>query len=103
MEGKQVVVVDEFDKKTTFYKIWAVEHDIRDSSKKMKNTYTIGLFACCREIFSNQNHRGYIGGTILQALVHFDRAEHQAHIEKTTESIEDLLRKEIMLLKQENM
>ena len=75
--GKQVVVIDEYDKRMTFYKWWAIENDIRSISGRHRNSYTIALFGCCREIYSPKSHSGYVKGTLLQALVHFDKTEHQ--------------------------
>jgi hypothetical protein len=39
----------------------------------------------------------------MQALMKFDRAEHQAQIDMACESIEEKLRKEILILKQDNL
>ena len=65
MDGRQIAVVNEFDKRTGHYKKWNVEHDIRLIAERNRNVYVMGLFACCREIFNAQRHTGYFGGTEL--------------------------------------
>ena len=72
MDGKQMAVVNSYDKRTTHYKLWPAEADIRDRAKYNKNAYLVGIFACCREIFNSKTHRGYLGGSELQAYVYFD-------------------------------
>ena len=84
--GRQVLLVNDFDKKIAFYKMWGVENDIRTSARNNRNSYTIALFACCREIHSTQRHTGLFGGSEQQALAHFDAAsftELTARIAKT--------------------
>ena len=71
MDGKQMAVVNDWDKKTTFYKMWPAEADIREGAKRNKNAYIIGVFACCREIFNSKTHRDLFGGTEVQASVAF--------------------------------
>ena len=71
MDGRQMVVVNDWVKKTSFYKMWPAEADIRDGAKKCSNAYFIGIFACCREIFNPRTHCGLIGGTEIQANVAF--------------------------------
>ena len=71
MDGRQMVVINAYDKRTTFYKMVPAEHDIREGAKKNKNAFYIGTFACCREIFNPNRHRDYFGGTEIQAHVFF--------------------------------
>ena len=66
-----MVVINAYDKRTTFYKMVAAEHAIRDGANKNKNAYYIGIFACCREIFNPKTHRDYFAGTEVQAHIHF--------------------------------
>ena len=74
VNGRQVLVVNTFDKKTAFYKMWGVENDIRTLAKNNTNSYSVALFACCREIHNTQRHSGLFGGSEQQALTHFDAA-----------------------------
>ena len=69
MDGKQMAVVNDWEKRTTFYKMFPAEADIRDGAKKNKNAYFVGLFACCREIYNPRRHRDLFGGTEIQANV----------------------------------
>ena len=52
LDGRQVVLINTFDKKTGFYRIWGIEAEIRKYAKDNANAYVIGLMACCREIHS---------------------------------------------------
>ena len=72
MDGRQIVLINEYNPKTGFFKIWGIEADIRRLAKDNTNAYIIGLMACCREIFSSKKHCGLFGGTEQQAFVHFD-------------------------------
>ena len=63
MDGRQTVLINEFDHKTGFYKMWGIEANIRLLAKNNTNAYIIGLMACCREIFNTQRHCGLFGGT----------------------------------------
>ena len=71
MDGRQMAVINDWVKKTSFYKMWPAEADIRDGARKCSNGYFIGFFACCREIFNPKRHRDLIGGTEIQANVAF--------------------------------
>ena len=71
MDGRQMAVINDWEKKTSFYKMWPAEADIRDRAKKCNNGYFIGIFACCREIFNPLRHRDLIAGTEIQANVAF--------------------------------
>ena len=51
VDGRQVVLINEFSPKTGFYKYWGVESEIRSNTKDYPNSYQIRLFACCRKIF----------------------------------------------------
>ena len=86
VNGRQVLLVNSFDKKIAFYRMWGVENDIRNSAKNNRNSYSVALFACCREIHSTQRHTGLFGGSEQQALAHFDAisfTELTAQIAKT--------------------
>ena len=61
--GKQMVVLNQFDKSTRFYKMWGIEGIIRSITSMFKNTYVIAFFACCREIYDEDRHSGCYTGT----------------------------------------
>ena len=63
--------LSQLSKRTGFYEWWAAEADIRLMAKKFSNTYSVGIFACCREIFKPAKHCGLFEGTKQEALVHF--------------------------------
>ena len=75
LDGRQTILINEFDKRSGFYKMWSIETNIRNWASRNTNTYIIGLFACCREIFSTKRHCGLFGGTEQQACVHFDMVQ----------------------------
>ena len=66
--GSQGVVVNEFDKKTQYYKIWKVEAMIRLFAKLFPNSYHLSFFACCREVYDPFRHTGCVGGTQEEAV-----------------------------------
>ena len=72
MDGRQIVLINTFDKKTGFYRVWGIEAEIRKYAKNNKNSYVIGLMACCREMHSTKKHSGHFGGSMQQAQVYFD-------------------------------
>ena len=71
VDGEQVVIINQLNKRTGFYEWWAAEADIRVMAKKFSNTYSVGIFACCREIFKPVKHCGLFEGTKQEALEHF--------------------------------
>ena len=110
MDGKQMAVINEWEKSTSFYKMWPAEADIRDGAKKCSNAYFIGIFACCREIFNPNRHRDLISGTEIQANVDFatrareDELKAQATAEQAKTDAEEIraLKKHIEELKAES-
>ena len=56
--GVQCFVLNQFNKHDQWYKLLAVEIDIRSLSKNCKNSYLVSIFACCRENFSKAIHSG---------------------------------------------
>ena len=66
--GSQGVVVNEFDEKTGFYKIWKAEAMIRVLARLFPNSYHLGFFACCREVHDPFRHTGCVGGTYEEAV-----------------------------------
>ena len=64
-------MINQLNKRTHFYEWWAAEADIRLIAKKFSNTFSVGIFACCREIFNANKHCDLFSGTENEALVHF--------------------------------
>ena len=48
-DGQQELVLNEFDKRSEFYKLCPIERLLRNEPFKRSNVYTIGVFACCRQ------------------------------------------------------
>ena len=42
-------------------------------AKKYPNTYSVAIFACCREIYRPTKHCGMFGGTHADALEYYKR------------------------------
>ena len=63
VDGEQVVIINQLDRKTAFYEWWAAEADLRLMAKKYSNTFSVGIFACCREVFNPTKHCGLFQGT----------------------------------------
>ena len=47
-DGSQVLLYNEFDKKTGYYKMLRAEKKIRHWAEIFPNSYLIGIYACCR-------------------------------------------------------
>ena len=58
-DGSQYLVFNQFDKQSKFYKMMNVEIFLRNCSDSYSNSYMIGIFACCREIYKPKVHTGY--------------------------------------------
>ena len=63
--GRQKVLLNDWDKKAHYYQKWSIEELVRDKAKDFPNTYSILVFACCREFYNPENHCGGFDGTKL--------------------------------------
>ena len=81
-KGTQSVVLNEFDKTKSWYKLWPIEDDCRDIAKKYTNSYVLALFACCREIYSATKHCDGCGGPEERAIEHFRLKNENIRIAK---------------------
>ena len=50
-EKSQCILLNEFDKKGEFYKLFAIETEVRKWSDSCKNCYFVAVYATCREPF----------------------------------------------------
>ena len=57
-EGQQVLLMNEFDKKTRFYKIFKAESKLRFLAETYPNSYMIGIFACSRQLYNETKFEG---------------------------------------------
>ena len=54
--GSQVVLINEFDTNTRFYKFLGIENKVRFFANSYSNSYVMAFFACCREIWDPTKH-----------------------------------------------
>ena len=52
--GLQTVIVNQYCRKTRYYKLWHVENLIRQLARKYPSSFHVGIFACCREVLENK-------------------------------------------------
>ena len=92
-EGAQVLLYNEFDKKTGFYKMFKAEEIIRNMAAEFDNSYLMGIFACCRQIFNTDQLEGNyaedqlenVGQTLKKKV-----SEYEDKIQKITQNLEAL-------------
>ena len=60
--GQQTLVINEYDKGTTFYKLWRVEAMIRMFAALFPRSYHFAIYAACREIYVKASHSGGVAG-----------------------------------------
>ena len=62
-DGMQTLVLNEYDQKSGFYKLFKAEDTVRKLSYALNlNSYFICCFACCRELFDPDTMKGCIDG-----------------------------------------
>jgi hypothetical protein len=69
---------------------------MRLMAKKYSNTFSVGIFACCREIYRPSKHCGLFGGTKEEADAHFRQIltiEYEAELAKDVKKQEEAQRK----------
>ena len=57
-DGRQILLVNEFDQGKSFYKTIGAEENIRNLAQNFSNAYLVVIFACCREILLRSTHSG---------------------------------------------
>ena len=72
LEASQCVLVNEYDKRKNFYKIWKVESVIRGIAKKFPNSWSLTIFACCREVLDGKQNAGCMPGPYIVAKALLD-------------------------------
>ena len=68
VNGQQMFVLNEFDKKSGFNKLYPIEGKIRSFSSKFGNSFHLLLAACCRESHDTVKHSGCFEGPYPKAL-----------------------------------
>ena len=85
-EGSQCIVLNQFDAKYEFYQLRPVERDIRLISGTYKNSYLVGIFACCREIFIPKIHCACVWAADLAEAKHVFEEKDKAEQMKNDEN-----------------
>ena len=65
VKGQQIVLLNEYDKPSKWYKMLHVEGKIRVLSSMFPNSYQLAFFACCREIYDKTHHVGLPKGSVV--------------------------------------
>ena len=60
-EGSQAILLNEFDKRSGFYKMKKVEAKLRSLAETFPNSYVVGIFACCRQYYNPEKMRNKKG------------------------------------------
>ena len=48
LEGTTHILLNEYDEKTGYYKLFPAEKKLRTYAETYPNAYILGIFACCR-------------------------------------------------------
>ena len=104
-ESTQHIVLNEYDQKKKFYKLFAAENSIRYLSNKYMNCYYISIFACCREIWMAKKHADCVGAnSLLEAKEKIDQVNEEQQMKEeqklTLEQYVEELKKENQRLRQ---
>ena len=70
-DGRQVLLINQFDASSKFYKAAPAEIEIRNLAKLYRNTYHFCIYACCREIFMKERHTNGISKAQAETIVNF--------------------------------
>ena len=70
-DGRQVILINEFDSQNKFYKVAPAEIEIRNMAKLFRQTYHFCIFACCREIFIKDRHTNGMSREQVSWLLNF--------------------------------
>ena len=93
-DGRQCIIINEYDEKTGFYKLCRIENFIRSAAKFYPRSYHVVFYACCREIFTKTKHTGGFKGPHAEAQLAYDNLKKdQAAAATKTEQFEDLSKK----------
>ena len=59
-DARQVLLLNQYDPDTKFYKIAEIEYSINFIAKKCKNVYFVGVFSLGRRVYSSSKHTGFL-------------------------------------------
>ena len=80
-DGRQVLLVNFFEKSKTFYKPIGAEELTRNQAQKFSNAYYVVIFACCREILLRSKHSGGTSKVEVEKLLIQERLRAKWAIE----------------------
>ena len=67
-EGSQRILLNQYDNKREFYKLFQIEKEIRNITMRFKNSYIVAVAACCREIYIPERHSGCVkASSVIEA------------------------------------
>ena len=56
--GQQALLTNEFDDRTSFYKMCHAERKVRTLTGMFRNAYVVAVFICCRDLSDKERHIG---------------------------------------------
>ena len=59
-DGQQQILINEYDKKSGFYKLFMAEERLRAYARVYSNCYSVGVFACCRQLYDEDIMSGFV-------------------------------------------
>ena len=68
-DGMQSVLLNEYMKKDQFYRMFRAEAIIRMQASQYPNSYIIGIFACCRQLYNQNRMTGMISKEEAEKLL----------------------------------
>ena len=80
-DGGQHVLYNEFNPRSKFYKTLNAEQQLRHMANKLPNSYIIGIFACCRQLYNAGDMTG---------CVEYDETAEEEKTEKLDEIVEEV-------------
>ena len=60
-EKSHCILLNQFDQSKGFYKLYAIETEVRQWSDKCKNGYFVAILASCREVYLHKIHCDCVG------------------------------------------
>ena len=80
-ESRQVLLIDEYKKSKGFYEMLKAEYILRQNARSYKNSWSLALFATCRENFDKPGYSDGLPGPIEVAT-----ATHNERLKKAEEA-----------------
>ena len=87
-------MINEFNPKTKWYKMFNLEQFVRTFAESYMNTYTMAFVAACREIYDKEDHRGFESEAAAEEFYKQQAAgkiPEANNIEDSTENVAELI------------